>query len=45
MYKWEELEIIREDYFPSFETGEAEGLFFLKEKRIKQDIYIQHGKL
>ena len=26
-------------------TGEAEGLFFLKEKRIKQDIYIQHGKL
>lgn len=31
--------------FQVSETGEAEGLFFLKEKRIKQDIYIQHGKL
>lgn len=26
--------------FQVSETGEAEGLFFLKEKRIKQDIYI-----
>ena len=39
MYKWEELEIIREDYFPSFRDRRSRGIvFFLKEKN-KQDIY------
>ena len=37
MYKWEELEIIREDYFPS-SRQEKQRDCFSKEKRIKRDI-------
>ena len=39
MYKWEELEIIREDYFPSFRDRRSRGIVFLKEKNKAGYIY------
>ena len=38
MYKWEELEIIREDYFPKFPRQEKQRDCFLQKKKIKQAI-------
>ena len=35
MYKWEELEIIREDYFPSFRDRRSRGIVFSKRKKNK----------
>lgn len=35
MYKWEELETIREDYFPSFRDRRSRGIVFSKRKKNK----------
>ena len=35
MYKWEELEIIREDYFKSFRDRRSRGIVFSKRKKNK----------
>lgn len=44
-YKWEELEIVREDRFHSYRDTNSRGIFFQREKRIKRDIHIKHVKL